>query len=348
MAEKARAKRGEYTGSFAPYGYDKVDKLLVISQDESPGIVRRIFNLYQQGIGLQTIANQLTDEKVQTPAQRQNRKNASSYWHLSTIKLILQNPVYVGDMIAQRTTVAALGSNRRKRQPKEEWVFLKESHPSLVSREQFQLVNNLLSRRAFGKTKGKVNLFTNFLYCAHCGSGMYFTKRNYGNSHYVCGRYQKRGKHHYRRNPIREDKLRSMLFSELTQAHVNMDELTAELRKEAEEERRKYDKAEDILRKKIAKLEKRKGVSEDKYLDGEWNKAQYHETIERLDKELAHERSKLHQLIKERGSRESMNLKDITKLLPIDRLDRETLQALVKRIEVHDSGKVTITYNFVV
>ncbi|WP_372814776.1 recombinase family protein [Paenibacillus sp.] len=97
----------------------------------------------------------MTDEKVPTPAQRQNRKNASSDWHLSTVKLILQNPVYVGDMIAQRTTVAALGSNKRKRQPQEEWVFLKDSHPPLVSREQFQLVNNLLSRRAFGKTKGK-------------------------------------------------------------------------------------------------------------------------------------------------------------------------------------------------
>lgn len=45
MAEKARAKRGEYTVSFAPYGYDKIGKSLVISQDESPIIVQRIFNL---------------------------------------------------------------------------------------------------------------------------------------------------------------------------------------------------------------------------------------------------------------------------------------------------------------
>lgn len=73
MAEKARAKRGEYTGSFAPYGYDKFGKSLVISHDESPGIVQRIFNLYQQGLGLQTIANQLTDENVPTPAKTKGR-----------------------------------------------------------------------------------------------------------------------------------------------------------------------------------------------------------------------------------------------------------------------------------
>lgn len=41
--------------------------------------------------GSRAIANQLTDEKVQTPAQRQNRKNGSSDWHLSTVKLILQS-----------------------------------------------------------------------------------------------------------------------------------------------------------------------------------------------------------------------------------------------------------------
>ncbi|WP_269103737.1 hypothetical protein [Paenibacillus sp. EPM92] len=43
-----------------------------------------------------------------------------------------------------------------------------------------------------------------------------------------------------------------------------------------------------------------------------------------------------------------MSLKDIVRLLPLDRLDRETLQALVKRIDVHDSGIVTFTYNFAV
>lgn len=351
MAEKARAKRGEFTGSYAPYGYDKVGKTLVISQDESPDVVRRIFNLYQQGIGMQTIANLLTDEPVRTPAQRQGRKNASADWHQSTVKVILQNPVYVGDLMAQRSTVAALGSNKRKQQPKEEWVFRKDSHPALVSREQFQFVNSLLSRRSFGKTKGKVNLFTNFLYCAHCGSGMYYTKRNYGNDHYVCGRYQKRGKHHCRRNPIRADQLKSLVLQELhdlTRAHVNLDELTDDLRKRAEEERKKHEKAEEALRKKIAKLEKRKAVAEDKYLDNEWSKEQYHEAIERLDKELADERGKLHQLIKEHGSRESLSLKEVSKLVQFDKLDREMLQALVKRIDVHEDGKVTITYNFVV
>jgi site-specific DNA recombinase len=103
MAEKARAKRGELTGSFAPYGYKKVDKQLMPVDDSTPDAVKHLFELYLDGrIGLQTIANLLTDEGIPTPAQIQGRKNVSLYWHMTTIRIILTNPVYVGDLVAQR------------------------------------------------------------------------------------------------------------------------------------------------------------------------------------------------------------------------------------------------------
>jgi site-specific DNA recombinase len=103
MAEKARAKLGELTGSFAQYGYKKVDKQLMPADDSTPDVVKRLFDLYLDGrIGLQTIANLLTDEGIPTPAQIQGRKNVSLYWHMTTIRIILTNPVYVGDLVAQR------------------------------------------------------------------------------------------------------------------------------------------------------------------------------------------------------------------------------------------------------
>lgn len=351
MAERARAKRGEYTGSFAPYGYDKVGKRLVVSEDGSAETVRRIFNLYQQGIGMQSIANLLTDEKVPPPAERQSRANSSMFWHLSTIRKILTNPVYTGDLVAQRETVAALGSNRRKKIPKEEQVIVPNNHAVLISYEQFQLVHDIISRRAFGKTKGCPNLFTNFLYCAHCGSGMYYTKRQYGNDHYVCGRYQKRGKKYCCRNPIREDQLKSLILNELrqlAQASVDADALYQEIRKTSTHERRNHEKTEAELRARITKLERRKAIAGDKWLDGELGKELYHETIERLDEELRVEWEKLHKLIRENGTRVKLSLTDVEKFLRMDRLDREMVQVLIKRIDVSEVGKVAITYNFTV
>lgn len=43
-----------------------------------------------------------------------------------------------------------------------------------------------------------------------------------------------------------------------------------------------------------------------------------------------------------------MSLPDIAKLTKFDRLDRELVLLLVKRIEVQENGKVTIIYNFTV
>lgn len=104
MAERARAKRGEFTGSFAPYGYKKISKQLFPVDDDMPNVVKRIFDLYLEGkMGLQAIANLLTDEGIPSPAQTQGRKNASPYWHMTSVKIILTNQVYVGDLACDGT-----------------------------------------------------------------------------------------------------------------------------------------------------------------------------------------------------------------------------------------------------
>ena len=41
MAERARAKRGEFTGSFAPYGYKKISKQLFPADDDTPNVCRK-------------------------------------------------------------------------------------------------------------------------------------------------------------------------------------------------------------------------------------------------------------------------------------------------------------------
>jgi DNA invertase Pin-like site-specific DNA recombinase len=351
MAERARAKRGEFTGSFAPYGYKKVGKQLLPADDDTPKVVKRIFDLYLGGkMGMQAIANLLTDEGIPSPAQSQGRKNASPYWHLSTVKIILTNPVYVGDLVAQRQHVSALGSAKRRRAPKEEHVVIRDNHPALIPREQFQAVQNLLQRRSIRKVSGKPNLFSNLLYCADCGCGMYCCKRPYGNTHYICGTYQKRGAHHCSRHSIRETYLEQFILSDLRRfvgERVNTEQLADDIHREAQSEEKRIGKEIEALKKKIEKLERRKNNAEDKWLDGEWDKERYHEALERVENELHQARQRLGKLEKTRDT-QKLALPDIAKLTKFDRLDRELVLLLVKRIEVQENGKVTIVYNFTV
>lgn len=258
--------------------------------------------------------------------------------------------VYVGDLVAQRQHVSALGSTKRKRTPKEEHVILKDNHPPLISREHFQAVQNLILRRSFHKVSGKPNLFSYLLFCADCGHGMYCVKRHYGNTHYICGLYQKRGAHHCSRHPIREKMLEDLILDDLKKfvgEHVDRGQLLEDLQNEAKSEALRTDKEIDALQKKIAKLEQRKNAAEDKWLDGDWDKERYHEALERLEKELFDTRQRLNKLT---WTHENPKLKlpDIAKLTAFDKLDRELVLLLIKRIEVHKNGNVTIVYNFTI
>ncbi|MEK5440082.1 MULTISPECIES: recombinase family protein [Paenibacillus] len=349
IAERARAKRGEFTGSYTPYGYQRVNKKLNLASDDTPSIVQKIFNLYQEGIlGMQAIANLLNDKMVPTPAQKHGRKRGNTLWGQSTIEYILTNPVYVGDLVAQREQAAALGSSKRKKKNKEEQVIMENNHPPLISREQFQVVQDLIQRRSHNKVSGLPNLFTHLMFCADCGSGMHCVKRPYGKTHYMCGKYKLRGKGFCSRHSIYEHELVELILTDIKQlkgGHVESDYLRRELQKEAESKKRTSSSEITFLKKEVEKLENRKQNAEDKWLDGDITKDQYHEILERLSETLLTAKQKLSNIQKENENKK-LTLPDITKLTSFEKLDRELLLMLVKKIEVKESGNVNITYNF--
>lgn len=60
---KKRMESGEFNCCAPAYGFDLINGKLVINETEA-AVIRRIFDLYLQGIGMQTIANILNDEGV--------------------------------------------------------------------------------------------------------------------------------------------------------------------------------------------------------------------------------------------------------------------------------------------
>lgn len=112
---KTRAKKGLFKGSTPPYGYTIKDGKLHIRDDETPNIVRRIFNEYLASYGRDSIARRLYNEGIPTPAEVAGKKNAGDKWNDSNIKLILTNPHYTGDLVQGRTTTVSVTSNKRKK-----------------------------------------------------------------------------------------------------------------------------------------------------------------------------------------------------------------------------------------
>jgi len=351
LAERARAKRGEFTGSSTPYGYQKIDKKLVLADDHTPDVVQRIFDLYLEGVlGMQAIANVLTNEKIPTPAQTQGRKNANKYWTYSSIEYILTNPAYVGDLIAQKEQAVTLGSTRRKANESEHQVIIRDNHPKIISREQFQAVQDLIYRRGRKKSCGMPNLFTHVLHCADCGAGMHCVKRPYGKTHYMCGNYKLRGKDYCSRHSVYESQLVDLILNDirkLMEEHMDGDSFRKKLQQEAEFGRKSAAREILSIEKKIEQTEKRINTAEDRWLDKEISKEKYHQLIERYEKDLSEYRQRLSELTKDQQMNKP-KLPDIARLTSFEKLDRELLLLLVKRIDVKENGDVKITYNFTV
>lgn len=86
MEQKARTNGGSL-GFNIPYGYDYLDKTLVINAKEKDH-VKRIFDLYLQGWGMKKIADYFNDQNIPTKQKKS--------WGAQTISRILKNPLYCG------------------------------------------------------------------------------------------------------------------------------------------------------------------------------------------------------------------------------------------------------------
>ena len=135
----ARARQGKFTGCLAPFGYIKnpENTHVLLVDNETEWIIRKIFNLAMSGYGVQAIRRRLQDEKIPAPTWWNRKKGLRNkytkfeknidggeyIWDCTTIKEIIENPVYIGNIASQKSNykfkVGWIGDK-----PQEEWIFL--------------------------------------------------------------------------------------------------------------------------------------------------------------------------------------------------------------------------------
>ena len=104
-----KRKQGLHIGSFVCYGYTRnpQNKNKIIIDHNVSGIIQLIFNLYEQGTGITKIAQVLNTRNILPPtkykqSQGLNFKNQNKnieYWCESTIRKILKDEVYIGNLV---------------------------------------------------------------------------------------------------------------------------------------------------------------------------------------------------------------------------------------------------------
>ncbi|UOQ44072.1 recombinase family protein [Halobacillus salinarum] len=347
---RTRAKKGLFKGSNPPYGYEVKNGKLYIRDDYTPKIVKRIYDEYLSGSGRDGIARRLYNDNVPTPADVAGKKNASDKWNESTIKLILTNPHYVGDLVQGRTTTVSVTSKKRKIVAKENQIVQKEAHKAIISREVFDAVQEQLKLRSKQIPAPKKHLFTNLLFCADCGKGMWYRSNRKG---YICGSYGRYGKKACSSHSVKEDILKRTIITDIKKhmEDINKEEYVKQLELQNKKSRSDAEKQITKLDRQIDTLRKRKRKFVNLLADELISQEDYRDNVEANNKEIdefIEQKNELLQSIENEQVVDNISQlkQELLRFLSFDELTSEALHRLVNRIDVKKDGKFKIHYSF--
>ena len=207
----SQKKLGKFMGGSVPYGYKKnlpYDKHELIIDEETAPIVKRIFEMSKNGMGITSICNTLTDEKIPSPSVYKGKKykeptKTYGMWNSSTIHDILRNPTYIGNLTQCRQYKPSYKLKARRRNKKENWVIVENACPAIIDKETFEIVQSTcdINRNNFGKELPY--LLKGFMYCKDCGHRMGVDRSKYTKkdgeqvekSYCICSLYKKYSKY---------------------------------------------------------------------------------------------------------------------------------------------------------
>ena len=174
----ASVKEGNYVGSVAPYGFDRIEKTdgkktyhTLIERKDQADVVRMVFNWYcNEDIGATAICRRLEELGVKT-------KTGGKYWRSYQIFSMLENVHYIGCVRWNwRKTIKIIEDQEiRKLRPKakvDEYLIFEGKHDGIISEELFNRAREIKGKRH--RTKQNLTLknpFSGIMYCK-CGTKM--------------------------------------------------------------------------------------------------------------------------------------------------------------------------------
>lgn len=284
-----KARNGSIMGGTAPYGYDYVkktserDAYYKINPEEAE-IVKLIFSLYLKHKSTSKVVKELDNRKIKP-------RGGGRFWSKGVIHRILCNECYIGNAYYNKLDKSG---KKRKLRERSEWILIKI--PPIISKETFQLVQEILKNHKGGK-KTRIYLLSGLVKCKDCGSkyiGLSTQRKYY---FYRCGNFVKRFPlpKNCNARPVKAEKLENAVFYEIQKAILRPDILIhhiLNLAKNINSNEKDLEKTKMRLINKKERLENKKKKILDVYLEELISKNEYIEKkkeIESKERELEKE-----------------------------------------------------------
>lgn len=372
-----KQQRGEFIGSWAPYGYRKCpsNKHKIEPDPCTAPIVRDIFRLRAGGISFNKIAKRLNVSGVPTPAQYkrqtgeiQTDRYANARWNVFTLKSILESEVYIGNLVQGRKASGLCQGQKQRRTSKEEWIIVKNTHEPLVDRETFRRVQELARKasEAYKKTLGKYdhldptpNILRGLVFCADCSKPLMRCKQVTREKHlyytYLCPT------HHADstacpKKYLHEVTLKEVLWGTLRR-EIQLAESVGKLVKVYEHSpavSESKSALEQELRKASQALKRYKTLHDSlyqNYVDGLMDEREYTEMKQQYRFQLEQAQAKLVELEQQKASQAQQTTQNpwltaYSHFSDETGLTEEIAHALIHRVEVDTSNYISITLQY--
>ena len=383
-ALKEKRRRGEFMGSYAPYGYVKDPRNknhLLVDREVAPFVVE-IFQMRASGMGIGTILRRLNERGIPSPGKLRldrgiltnyNKKGKGLLWNRHVLKTTLENVAYLGHL-AQGKGESALyrGIPFHSTSPAE-WDYAVNTHEAIIPWElwqQVQKVNEEHARKAkaahgkYDSIPKRENPYGALLRCGHCGRVMkqvcaYNTTERSGTQRYYtykCSLREEAGESVCACQGIRAADLDSIVLELLRKQIDTMLDAQKVLQERKALEQTKIDQMN--LPKQLARLrnelDRRRKSSVSLYTDFKENlltkeeylygKETYQREISGMEQEIKQLEEILHKV--EVFDQERQVWQTLTeKYGSASRVTKEIVRDLIEKLWIED-GQVTVKFRY--
>ena len=365
-----KRKNGKFIGSLPSFGYmrDPKDKGHLIPNPETAPIVKKIFKWRADGIGPTEIATRLNNNNVPTPSGYKKTNFSSRLidrdtWNISTVKKILTNRIYTGDMVQHTQTKVNYKSKKKINLDESLWMIVENTHEPLVDKTTFEYVQSLRKRYTRNvpiKTGREKRILEGKLFCKECGNRLsvyYRKKQEYWSIN--CNRYSrdpKRGRcssHFFPYNYLEEqilEKIDESVSSFIKE--LNIDELNKEVIKTIYKQTQSVDKKISDLNKEKEQILNRLSNLYNDRCEGIITGTLYKELSLESEKKLQkiNESIKNEEIKKSNIKNKSLILPNYTKrikeLLDLKKPKKALIDTLIDRIVIDEKRNIYIMFKY--
>ena len=294
-------------------------------------------------------------------------------WCPSTIRGILQNRAYIGELICGKSETALYKGLKKRLMEKDNWIVVSDAHPPIIPIADFEAVERQMQEDSSHRAArmewsadiraGMIDLFDGKIFCADCGKRMYYKRQRIQckgvvfRGVYDCSTHMRRGHGTCFNHFIRQDTLNEKVFNiirDQLQVALDYEKLLKAMRGGAGEAsvREKHKAAVSSIKLKLNALKKKRAGLYESYDEGILNEEEYafakqtyeeqYEVLSRLLNEAVERRERFLESI----SPENKWLTMMRGVAGMTELTQELVDTIIEKVLVYGGGRIEVVLNY--